>query len=53
MGAIRVGGAKAYASSRLSGLYTRDQAYWFTWRKLVFDVFVEDYAMHHMMRQFE
>ena len=29
-----------------------DQDYWMTWKKLIFDVFVEDYAVHRVMRQF-
>ncbi|CAN6164212.1 unnamed protein product [Urochloa humidicola] len=29
-----------------------DSAYWMTRKKLMFDVFVEDYAVHRVMRQF-
>jgi hypothetical protein len=36
----------------LSSLCSRDQAYWMTWRRLVFDVYVEEYVVHRVMRQF-
>jgi hypothetical protein len=36
----------------LSSLCSRDQAYWMTLRRLVFDVYVEEYAVHRVMRQF-
>jgi hypothetical protein len=29
-----------------------DHAYWLTRRRLVFDVYVEEYAVHRVMRQF-
>ncbi|CAL4956621.1 unnamed protein product [Urochloa decumbens] len=29
-----------------------DDAYWMTRKKLMFDVFIEDYAVHRVMRQF-
>jgi hypothetical protein len=40
----------AYAPQGLSSLCSRDQAYWMTWRRLVFDVYVEEYAVHWVMR---
>lgn len=43
---------EARAPAGLSSLCWRDRAYWRTQRKLVFDVFVEDYAVHRVMRQF-
>jgi hypothetical protein len=42
----------ARAPQRLSSLCSRDQAYWLTRRRLVFDVYVEEYAVHRVMRQF-
>jgi hypothetical protein len=36
----------------LSYLCSRDQAYWLTRRRLVFDIYVEEYAVHRVMRQF-
>jgi hypothetical protein len=35
-----------------SSLCSRDQLYWMTRRRLVFDVYVEEYAVHRVMRQF-
>jgi hypothetical protein len=44
----------SYAPTRapqgLSSLCSRDQAYWMTRRRLVFDVYVEEYAVHRVMR---
>jgi hypothetical protein len=31
---------------------SRDQAYWLTRRRLVFDFYVEEYTVHRVMRQF-
>jgi hypothetical protein len=31
---------------------SRDQAYWLTRRRLVFDIYVEEYTVHQVMRQF-
>jgi hypothetical protein len=42
----------ARAPQGLSSLCSRDQAYWMTWRWLVFNVYVEEYAIHRVMRQF-
>jgi hypothetical protein len=42
----------ARAPQGLSSLCSRDQAYWMTRRRLVFDVYVEEYAIHRVMRQF-
>jgi hypothetical protein len=42
----------ARAPQGLSSLCSRDQAYWMTRRRLVFDVYVEEYAIHWVMRQF-
>jgi hypothetical protein len=36
----------------LSSMCYRDQAYWMTRRRLVFDVYVEEYVVHRVMRQF-
>jgi hypothetical protein len=36
----------------LSSLCSRDQAYWMTRRRLVYDVYVEEYAIHRVMWQF-
>jgi hypothetical protein len=36
----------------LSSLCSRDQAYWMTRRRLVFDVYVEEYVVHRVMRYF-
>jgi hypothetical protein len=36
----------AHAPQGLSSKCSRDQAYWMTWRRLVFDVYVEEYAVH-------
>jgi hypothetical protein len=40
----------ARASQGLSSLCSRDLAYWMTRRRLVFDVYVEEYAVHRVMR---
>jgi hypothetical protein len=42
----------ARAPHGLSSLCSRDQAYWLTWRRLVFYVYAEEYAVHRVMRQF-
>jgi hypothetical protein len=42
----------AHTPQGLSSLCSRDQAYWLTRRRLVFDVYVEEYAVHRVMRQF-
>jgi hypothetical protein len=42
----------ARAPQGLSSLCSRDQAYWMTRRRLVLDVYVEEYAIHRVMRQF-
>jgi hypothetical protein len=42
----------ARAPQGLSSLCSRDQAYWMTRRRLVFDIYVEEYATHWVMRQF-
>jgi hypothetical protein len=42
----------ARAPQGLSSLCSRDQAYWLTRRRLVFDVYVEEYVVHRVMRQF-
>jgi hypothetical protein len=42
----------ARAPQGLSSLCSRDQAYGMTRRRLVFDVYVEEYVVHRMMRQF-
>lgn len=42
----------ARAPGGLSTLCTRDSQYWLTRRALVFDIFVEEYAPHRVMRQF-
>jgi hypothetical protein len=36
----------------LSDLYTRDQEYWLTKSKIVFDIFVEEMSQQSVMRQF-
>jgi hypothetical protein len=41
----------ARAPQGLSSLCSREQAYWMTRRRLVFDVYVEKYAVHRVMRQ--
>ena len=43
----------ARAPQGLSSLCYRDQAYWMTRRRLVFDVYVEEYAVHQVMRQYD
>jgi hypothetical protein len=40
------------APSGLSSLCVRDAAYWKTRKPLVFDVFVEEHAVHRVLRQF-
>ena len=40
------------APAGLSSLCFRDMAYWTTRKALVFDVHVEEYAVHRVMRQF-
>lgn len=40
------------APNGLSSFCTRDQDYWLTRKAVVFDIFVEDYAPHRVMRQF-
>ena len=40
------------APTGLSSLCTRDSQYWMTHKALVFDVFVEEYSPHRVMRQF-
>jgi hypothetical protein len=42
----------AHAPRRPSSLCSRDQAYWMTQRRPVFDVYVEEYAVHRVMRKF-
>ena len=42
-----------WAPYGLSSLCLRDQDYWFIRKPLVFDIFVEEYAMNRVMRQFE
>jgi hypothetical protein len=42
----------ACAPQGLSSMCSRDQAYWMTRRRLVFNVYVEEYAVHWVMRQF-
>jgi hypothetical protein len=43
----------ARAPHGLSSLCSRDQAYWKTRRRLVFSIYVEEYAVHRVMRQFD
>jgi hypothetical protein len=43
----------ACAPQGLLSLCSRDQAYWMTRRRLVFDVYVEEYVVHRVMRQFD
>lgn len=40
------------AGRGISTMCYRDSAFWLTRKKLVFDTFVEDYAVHRVMRQF-
>jgi hypothetical protein len=40
------------APQGLSSLCSRDQAYWMARQRLVFDVYVEEYTVHRVMRQF-
>jgi hypothetical protein len=42
----------ARAPQGLSSLCSRYQAYWMTRRRLFFDVYVEEYTVHRVMRQF-
>jgi hypothetical protein len=42
----------ARAPQGLSSLWSQDQAYWLTRRRLVFDIYIEEYAVHRVMRQF-
>jgi hypothetical protein len=42
----------ARAPQGLSSLCFRDQHYWKTKTPLVFDMYVEEYAVHRVMRQF-
>jgi hypothetical protein len=42
----------ARAPKGLSSLCYRDQVYWMTLRRLVFDVYVEEYAVHWVMKKF-
>jgi hypothetical protein len=42
----------ARAPQGLSSLCSQDQAYWLTQRRLVFGVYVKEYAVHRVMRQF-
>jgi hypothetical protein len=42
----------AHAPQGLSSLCSRDQAYWMMRRRLVFDVYIEEYVVHRVMRQF-
>jgi hypothetical protein len=42
----------ARAPQGLSSLCYLDQAYWMTRRRLVFNVYVEEYTVHRVMRQF-
>jgi hypothetical protein len=37
---------------RLSNLCTRDQEYWLTKSKIVFDIFMEEMSQQRVMRQF-
>jgi hypothetical protein len=41
----------ARAPQGLSSLCYRDQAYWMTRRRLVFDVYIEEYVVHRVMMQ--
>ena len=43
---------QARAPDGLSALCWRDQAFWLTRRKLVYGIYVEDYAPQRVMRQF-
>jgi hypothetical protein len=40
----------ARVSQGLSSLCSRDQAYWMTRRRVVFDVYVKEYVVHRVMR---
>jgi hypothetical protein len=42
----------ARAPQGLSSLCSRDQTYWLPRRRLVFDVYIEEYAVHRVLRQF-
>jgi hypothetical protein len=39
----------AHAPQGLSSLCSRDQANWMTRRRLIFDVYIEEYAVHWVM----
>nr|XP_034580881.1 protein MAIN-LIKE 2-like [Setaria viridis] len=43
---------EARAPHGLSSLYYRDMAYWRTRRLVIYDIHVEDYVVHRVMRQF-
>ncbi|XP_022680949.1 uncharacterized protein LOC111256730 [Setaria italica] len=43
---------QARAPHGLSSLCHRDMEYWRTMRPLVYDIHIEDYAVHRVMRQF-
>ena len=36
----------------LSSLCSHDEDYWLTKKLLVFDIYVDEYSPHHVMRQF-
>jgi hypothetical protein len=40
----------ARAPQGLSSLCSQDQAYWLTRRRMVFDVYVDEYVVHWVMR---
>jgi hypothetical protein len=42
----------SHAPLCLSSLCFRDQHYWKTTRHLVFDIYIDEYAFHMVMRQF-
>jgi hypothetical protein len=42
----------ARAPQGLSSLWLRDQAYWMTRKPLVYDIHMEEYVVHRVMRQF-
>ena len=43
----------ARAPEGLSNLCERDAPYWRTRRPLVFDIYVEEHAVHRVLRQFD
>ncbi|XP_062179383.1 serine/threonine-protein phosphatase 7 long form homolog [Phragmites australis] len=43
---------QACAPFGLSSLCSRDEEYWITKKSLIFDIYVEEYSPHHVMRQF-